>query len=143
MIELRGITIKHMADEDPDLSWLETEYDEEAQQVLDSCRYTQKDVDECGWEEVKGWLDGDQKRLDDYNGQQWWMIGIRAVAEIVVGGTIQQINSGGLWGIESDCEASYFEEIARDELHQLREILLALGVTEEQIDAIEPTTEEV
>src|SRR5437667_8923578 len=42
----------------------------------------------------------DYERMEDYNKNEWQMVGIYAVAEIrMPSGTVQTIRSGGLWGI--------------------------------------------
>lgn len=62
------------------------------------------------------------------------MIGIIAKAEVVSAqGICQTIRSGGLWGIESDSGKEYLEEIATEELGQLREELAGLGFSDRQI----------
>lgn len=71
----------------------------------------------------------DARRLEDH-GNGWNMIGIRAVAEIRMSdGTTQTIHSGGLWGIESDSDASYFNEIETEQLGELASNLQELGFT--------------
>lgn len=70
----------------------------------------------------------DFERMESlYNGN-WCFIGIIAKAEIrTESGTMQVIRSGGLWGIESDSEKSYLDEVGKDELENLRLELTALG----------------
>ncbi len=55
-------------------------------------------------------------------------VGVKAQAEIVVDGIVQQIVSGGLWGIESDAGDAYIKEVAGEEYTDLRQILKTLGV---------------
>ncbi len=84
----------------------------------------------------------DYDRAKDY-GQSWWFMGVKAEAQISIpdGGrtaygqtrTIQRIASGGLWGIESDSEDSYFTEIEDEELSQLKDQLHALGFSKRAI----------
>lgn len=75
----------------------------------------------------------DYERMESYNRGDWHMCGVRAEAEIIVDGIIQEITSAGLWGIESDSEESYFEEIGNEELQQLADILEELGFTRSAI----------
>lgn len=75
-------------------------------------------------------------RAESPNEGMWWYLGITAYADIQVskGSVIQTISSGGLWGIESDSDESYFGEVICDELTELRSELESLGFTVEQID---------
>lgn len=50
-------------------------------------------------------------------------------------GTVQRIRSPGLWGIESDSDKSYFQEVATEQLAELRGILAEMGFTAKQLDA--------
>jgi len=65
------------------------------------------------------------------------MLTVNAVAEIVVNGTIQNIHSGYLGGIESDSDQDYMETIAAEQLDELRVQLKELGFTDEQIQKAE------
>lgn len=47
----------------------------------------------------------------------------------------QTITSGGLWGIESDSDASYLEEIEQEQLSELRGQLHAIGFSQRAITA--------
>lgn len=67
----------------------------------------------------------------------WDVIGIRAVAEIRVGGVWQKVTSAGLWGIESDSDPRYFDDVAHEELHELDMMLKELGITHTMPDSIE------
>ena len=55
------------------------------------------------------------------------MIGIQAVADILVGGVQQEIASGGLWGIEDDSDSKYLIEVGEEELSALSSLLEDLG----------------
>jgi hypothetical protein len=48
---------------------------------------------------------------------------------------VQRIRSGGLWGIESDSDASYIAEVEQGELADLRSELKAVGFSTRQITA--------
>jgi len=54
--------------------------------------------------------------------------GIRAVAFVSVAGTVQRVESPGLWGVESDAGAEHAESVASEQLHILREILDSFGI---------------
>lgn len=80
-------------------------------------------------EEVQKYGREDFERMKSLDNGDWRFIGIRAVAEVSSEhGAIQRLSSGGLWGIESDSEGSYFGEVAKEELGQLRAELEAYGV---------------
>ena len=66
---------------------------------------------------------------------------VRAEAEIHIPqgeGTslIQWIHSGGLYGIESDSENTYFQDTAKDELHELKDVLQRLNVDMSNFDEL-------
>jgi len=73
-------------------------------------------------------------RYRQYRNGEFGFIGIRAEAEIVVNGVCQTITSGGLWGIESDSDRSYFSEVEQEEIEQLKLILESLGFSTATID---------
>ncbi len=81
----------------------------------------------------------DFKRMESLNNGSWYLIGIRAEAEIQTSENegkdwlINRVSSAGLWGIESDSDESYFKEVAQEELAQLEKLLLELGFTAEEI----------
>jgi len=75
----------------------------------------------------------DYARMEALNNGQWEFIGIRACADVTIGNTRQSIYSGGLWGIESDSEASYLKEVESEELASLRETLYELGFSKRAI----------
>lgn len=88
-------------------------------------------------DEVIKYTRQDYERMESLNAGHWSYIGIRAEAKILIGdvarypnfasGTIQTIGSGGLYGIESDSERSYFSEVAAEQLAELKNQLRALG----------------
>jgi hypothetical protein len=79
-------------------------------------------------------------RLAEYRAGNFYFEGVYAVAKLKVpttqGGWIHtgEVSSPGLWGIESDSDESYFEEIGQEELNELRVILRdGYGFTDEAI----------
>lgn len=56
--------------------------------------------------------------LTSYNGKDW---------------LINTVSSGGLWGIESDSDESYLESVRMEEEHELRDVLLAFGFSQDEI----------
>jgi hypothetical protein len=75
--------------------------------------------------EVIKYVAQDYARMEDL-GNGWNYIGIRAEAIINLGQSSidQTITSGGVWGIESDCD---YSDIKQEELSELRSQLKALG----------------
>jgi len=76
----------------------------------------------------------DYKRARDY-GQTWAFEGVRADARVIINGTVQVVTSGGLYGIESDSEANYFDEVGKEQLAELKGQLHALGFSKRAISA--------
>lgn len=69
--------------------------------------------------------------INDYTEEN--SIGIRAEAKILIptepgNYIVQEINSGGLWGIESDASEEYIEEIAEDQIEEVKRHLEVLNV---------------
>lgn len=80
--------------------------------------------------------EADYKMMEAYNRSEWYMTGTWAEATIVLSGTTtQKIESGGLWGTESNSEKDYFKEIEDEQLEELSDQLLACGFTEKEIAA--------
>lgn len=104
MKEIREVRLVMLADEYPDLSYLEQD---------------------CFAPEGA-------ERLAKY-GDTWSCVGLRVDAVIVVNGVLQTITSAGLWGIESDSGDGYFEQVWAEELAQLTDQLEELGFTAEEI----------
>lgn len=79
-------------------------------------------------EEVRQYVRQDYERMERLNAGDWYYLGIRAEAEIqLTGDLVQTISSGGLWGIESDSDASYIEDLEREQLSNLKSELRAIG----------------
>lgn len=78
--------------------------------------------------EQEGWED----RLEQYRSGQFFHVGVRVCAEILIPVNNQLIGqvvkSPGLWGIEDDSSEGYLRDVASDELSTLREMLDALHV---------------
>jgi len=140
-LRITKIVVRTVPDEEPDLSWLKTEYDAERHTITSSCRCTNDDVKHYGWKKVKQWIDEDNHRFNTH-GVTWSCVGVEAVAIIDIlleagpnGFAIcQTVKSGGVWGIENDSDSDYLHEEGENELGQLRDILTALGVEQVEID---------
>ncbi len=67
-------------------------------------------------------------RLHRLERNDWCFLGIIAKAEIISpAGIIQTVRSGGLWGVESDSDKSYLNDVEKEELHSLRAELETMG----------------
>lgn len=134
------IEVKRIVDEDPDMSYLGTtpayHYGKNGSNWEHvSEEYMQKIIHNYGsiWNACMVYAKRDKERLDAYNRCVWEMIGIRAVATIhipVDGNTakIQTIDSGGLFGIESDSDDSYIQDIGREQIAEVKNYLRILCV---------------
>lgn len=83
------------------------------------------------------YLDQDEfeDRREAYRRGDFAFVGVRAEAEVVLGGIIQTLHSGGLWGIESDSGEGYITDVAGEEWTELRKILTDIGVPTSQLPA--------
>ena len=109
------IKIKIMIDDNPDLSYLSQDY-HEIEDIIEREKY----------------LSQDKKRLENYD-NSWNTIGIKAYTMIYlpIGNNsfkLQEIDSGGLWGIESDSEKEYIQEIKNEQINELKGYLQMLNV---------------
>ena len=144
-IRLGKVSVERILDEDPDLSYLGEYTDHPVQTthsyIIDRETYSGSFVERGQYhffvaENVENEKEAIQNydRMESYNNQQWCCIGIKAKAEILIpdgsGDYVRQtITSGGLWGIESDSDKSYLEQVENEELDNLRLELKVLGVT--------------
>lgn len=140
MKKITEIRIIHQLDEIPETSYLDSKYDGDTQTIVSSCQYTNDTIKQYGFERVKEWIDEDHKRLLNY-GNTWWCIGIQAVAKIHILDNpmaghhiVIPVTTPGLWGIESDSDKSYLDDVGNSELITLKEILMELGFTEDEFD---------
>lgn len=143
-IKLIGIATKEICDDWNGIEDLITKYepvyeydddDNETQvgiKIIDSCQYSQKDADK-DWKQVCKWIKEDEDRIDAY-GRSWYMFGIQAVATLhfpqqhTESKIIQRISSPGLFGIESDSDDIYFEEVEEEQVAILLDMLEAMHV---------------
>ena len=68
------------------------------------------------------------RRMESYFQENWHAIGIRASVDIPIADTTQTLRSNGTWGVESDRSCPYLQEVAREELSALQEILATLNL---------------
>jgi hypothetical protein len=109
---IESIEIKRVPDQDPDLSWL----DQTDEQMG------------AGFEATA------TERKRTY-GDTWEMVGVFARAKITINGVSQFVETGGLWGTESDSSDDHFQEIGNEELSQLKDMLIELGFPTDEIEA--------
>ena len=90
-------------------------------------------------EDVRKYVRQDYERMERLQCGDWCYVGIRAEAEILIPSRdatiVQEITAGGLWGIESDSDASYLKDVEGDQLSELRDQLRAVGFSERTIRA--------
>jgi hypothetical protein len=87
-------------------------------------------------ENIRKYCQHDYDRMRGLNNDQWCFTGISAKAVVQLNGDLTQtIHSGGLWGIESDSDASYISQIADEQLSELRDQLLAIGFSKRAVAA--------
>jgi hypothetical protein len=147
MKKIDHIKIKIMDDDYPDLSGLGEYSDTPKEGAIDRREYfgsswrvgeykyfnpgnydpTDPDRDEYALQ--------DYERMEAYNHGDWRCIGIRADCKYLIDNwIIQEITSGGLWGIESDSGDDYLKEIAQEETFSLTIYLKEIGFTDKEIE---------
>jgi hypothetical protein len=95
-------------------------------------------------EDIRKYIRQDYEHMESLNRGDWCFIGVRANAKVSIpsatdagipGHTslVQNITSGGLWGIESDSGREYIEEEEKNQLAELRDQLKALGFSSRAI----------
>ena len=76
------------------------------------------------------YAEADQARLDAFDAGNWRFVGIRAVARCLIVthgvGTYVNLESPGLWSIESDSGESYFNEVFEAEKSTLLSMIEAM-----------------
>lgn len=142
MKRILSVTVHREVDSDPDLSWLGEYSDKPKNNAIDRQERGEMQRGEFRYfnPAISGEESGnpdspeeDYRRYEAYNKSQWWMIGVWCSAKVVLTDVVQTIRSGGLWGIESDSEDDYFEEVIKEELAALRGQLKAIGFSDRAI----------
>ncbi len=81
--------------------------------------------------DIRKYVRQDYERMERLQRGDWCYVGIRAEAEILLpsgdASIVQEITSGGLWGVESDSDKTYLADIDTEQLSELREQLRAVG----------------
>lgn len=109
---VQEITLVSKVDDSPDYSYLEDEHRYDGETPANRAKYIKQD----------------KERLQDLFDGVWHYVGIWAEAQVVINNVVQKIQSGGLWGIESDSDKSYFKEVAKEQYDDLVDILKKMGV---------------
>lgn len=138
-----SVTIRREVDTDPDLSYLGEYGNTSKPTSID--RKQLSDLRGGQYRYFTPALTGDQtgnpkspmedyRRMEAYNNEQWHTIGIWAEAEVALtGDLVQNIRSGGLWGLESDSDKAHLASVEREELSTLRAELIAIGFPNAQV----------
>jgi len=154
MKQIASIKIVHEIDESPDTSYLGEYTSEYGKWIIERKHYGYppernqyerfklypspsegKTREER--KELFRWAIKNYERMESLNNGNWHYIGIRVIAEININGVLQDISSGGLWGIESDSSNDYIKEVEEEEISNLISQLKELGFTDEEINEIE------
>lgn len=70
----------------------------------------------------------DYEQMEKINNGYIQIIGIRAIATILINDTLEYIKSSGLWGIEYEKDDDYIKEIIDEQLAELKELLKEIGI---------------
>lgn len=144
-MRILSVQIDRMIDDSPDLSYLGKYSNEPGPDDRTIDRQERGDMRRNEFRYFIAALSGDEtgnpesvlqdyNRMESYNRGEWSCYGIAAVARVQLSSdTVQRITSGGLWGIESDSDDSYFAGVNEEQLAELRTELLALGFTEGEV----------
>ena len=161
--KIESIAIEHKLDDNPDTSFigeytsdlddgvLVRQYDkfyedlteEEKDQINTRNReYTGFEPyaggEKLGTKEYKEYGLQDYKRMEQLNNGDFSFMGIIAHANIYLEengrSTYQKITSGGIWGVESDSDKSYIEEIEKEQTEDLKHQLEHLNVDTSNFD---------
>jgi hypothetical protein len=78
-------------------------------------------------------------RMEQLNNGYFHYIGISAEAKVLTSydgknWLINTLSSGGLWGIESDSDSEYINEVQSEQLSELKDVLIEYGFTEQEIN---------
>lgn len=140
-----SVVFKREVDTYPDLSWLgeysntpdavHIDREERGDMGRHEYRYfnMSSNYEDETPENQQKYMEQDYKRMQDYNRNEWCMLFLICEARVVVNGIVQTVTSGGLGGVESDSDDSYFEEIKEGQLEELAEVLRSLNFSQKQI----------
>jgi hypothetical protein len=115
---VQKIRLVAIHDDDPDLSWLE--------------QFDINDPDP----ELRKYARLDRIRLAAYRREDWWCLGLRAIADVDTPLGPTTVESAGLWAIESDASALTYVETWADEFDTLRDELRELGASDDELRCV-------
>lgn len=143
MKKIEKITIKHIPDYDVDLSWLGTFSDTAGKFAIEHTQgNTRNSYKYFNADNVENMKQAQQNynHIMKYDSGDLYAIGIKAEADIRTSDDgknwlINHISSGGLWGIEMGYpnDREDIKEIEQEQLADLKDVLLQLGFTEDEI----------
>ena len=136
---LESVTIVHVMDNDPDLSWLGTFSQKPEDGAIDHEPGNNRTFiyfsPGNGDPEHPEYAQQDYETMLAYERQNWWMVGIKATAQVSYEcehGTrrLQDFESYSLWGNEKGMsnDESHLREVEEDQLYDLRKHLVQFGV---------------
>jgi len=86
-------------------------------------------VGECTDEEFREHFDKARERMEAFESGDWNYVGVRARAKCLVVrdnvGTYVNLDSPGVWGIESDA-GDYLDEVYREEIEEVKHMIEAM-----------------
>jgi hypothetical protein len=147
-INTSEFTKKTKLDEWPDLSWI-GEYSNSPKEGAIEVGEGPRSYTYFNPANVE-YADQDYERMKAYNRGDWYMLGVWAEVEIsipyygrkltrferlrrkdnrpITHWRMETVRSGGLWGIESDSDDDYIDEVYADETHDLIYVLESMGI---------------
>lgn len=73
------------------------------------------------------------ERREAHERGEFTLLRVRAEATVLIEGTVQQLASPGLSGIESDLDEADVDQVIGEEWEALRHVLKAVGVSTQQL----------
>lgn len=142
MKKIESITIKRIPDYDSDLSYLGQFSSEKGKFAIET-NGGSRNYEYFNAENVENMKQAQENfnRIMNYEKGNLIDYGIKAEAEIRTSYNgkdwlINEVRSGGLWGISSDSDESYFTEIESEQLEELKDLLLEFGFTKKEINKV-------
>ena len=142
---IKRIIIKKEVDNDTDLSHLGSFSNEKGKYAIEHSLGDSRTLNYFNADNVEDMQQAQQnyKRIMQYENGSVCDYGITAYAKlstdqdtVPVSFLINTISSGGLWGISSDSEQSYIKSVGKEQLIELKKVLLSLGFTKKEIDKV-------
>ena len=140
-MKIISISTKTQIDESPDFSYMGEYTNTESETTIDRGNVSgnqYKYFEPCNPE----YGEQDYERMEGYNNCEGSFIGISKIAEVEIGGVIQEISSGALWGVETDGNKEYLDDIIFDQFFELSAILQEMGFSVGDIKRAEHKDEE-